>query len=702
MLFPLPFKHNRTIVICIVPDAARRYVITGLRPYIIILSAVLQSSVCLAQELPAEDAVPHGQPSWESVFVGMMAEEDEEAEAWEDMYDLLGDMAEHPMDINTATREDLERLPFLNARQIEEICEYLYRYGPMRSAAELQLIESLDYNSRRLLRCMIYIGDGVKQGFPAPGDMLKYGKHTLIATAKMPFYDRKGDRNGYLGYKYKHWFRYDFAYADRLRCGLVGSQDAGEPFFSAGNGAGYDFYSFYLQMKNTGRMENLTVGRYRLSSGMGLVLGSSFNLGKASVISRSGRGTNAIRVHSSRSEADYFQGAAAAVRVAKGLTVGAFASFRPLDATLNADGTARTIVTTGYHRTIAEMKKKGNTHATAAGANVRYAAGGFHAGATAVYTHLDRDLMPLTSTLYRRYYPSGNDFVNTSADYGYICHRLSVNGETAIDRHGAVATANSVSVAVGSELGLTLLQRFYSYRYTSLYAGGFADGGEIRNESGIYLGADWHPSELVKISAYTDYASFPWARYRISQSSHSSDNMLSAVFTSRRWTFGARYRVRLRQRDNDRKTALMAYNTHRVRLHAVYDADGRWSSRTQVDFALTEYKKRERGWMVSENVNCKLKWLQLNLSANYFRTDSYESRLYAYERTLLYSFSFPAFYGHGIRYAVMARADFGRRLMLTARLGVTDYFDRSTIGSSYQTIYASSAAELEVQARIKF
>jgi hypothetical protein len=60
------------------------------------------------------------------------------------------------------------------------------------------------------------------------------------------------------------------------------------------------------------------------------------------------------------------------------------------------------------------------------------------------------------------------------------------------------------------------------------------------------------------------------------------------------------------------------------------------------------------------------------------------------------------FYGEGIRYWLMARVNIGRRLMLTAKWGVTDYFDRNTIGSSYQQIDASSMSDLDVQLRWKF
>jgi hypothetical protein len=59
------------------------------------------------------------------------------------------------------------------------------------------------------------------------------------------------------------------------------------------------------------------------------------------------------------------------------------------------------------------------------------------------------------------------------------------------------------------------------------------------------------------------------------------------------------------------------------------------------------------------------------------------------------------FYGEGIRYWLMVRAAVGKRLMLTAKIGVTDYFDRSVIGSGYQQIEASSQCDLDIQLRWK-
>ena len=639
---------------------------------------------------------------WEDCFAALMAVTDDAGEMeWESMHDVLADLAVHPININTAGQEDFEQFPFLTARQIEELSEYLCRYGPMRTMGELRLIESLDYMRRQLLQCFLYVGPPDPGRRPSLGEMLSRGRTTLMATAKLPFYDRKGDANGYLGYKYKHRLLYDYNYSGRLRFGLVASQDAGEPMFTAGNGQGYDYYSFYFQLKNQGRLDNLVLGRYRLSFGQGLVLGSSFNLGKTAMLSSQGRGATTIRVHSSRSEADYFQGAAATLSLTRDTRLSAFVSYRPFDATLNRDGTVATLITSGYHRTAKEMEKKDNTHATAAGADISWSSDALTIGLTAAYTRMDRYLSPDTSRDYRRYYPAGNTFANFGLHYAYRNPIFSFGGETATDRHGALATINSVSANISRRLTLMLLYRYYSHRYTSLYAGSFSDGGHVRNEHGFCLSASWRPLSHLDIYAYTDWSRSYWPKYLISHSSHTFDNMLSVTYTTHRWTFGSRYRLRLRQRNNARKTALIAYNDHRLRLYATYaTVDNRWTFHTRTDLSLTEYRERDRGWMFTESVTCRLPWLRLSLDAAYFDTDSYYSRLYVYEHSLLNTFSFPAFSGHGIRYAAVARADIGRRFMFMAKLGVTDYFDRKTIGSSLQTIYASSAVDLELQARV--
>ena len=635
---------------------------------------------------------------WERYLNEVMTAEDAGSAAWEDTYDLLCELEQHPLDINRATREQLEQLPFLSAQQVEEMVEYLFRYGPMKSLAELRMIRSLDDSRRRLLTYFVVIPEN--PDYQESSGKANYFHHELMATGRIPFYERKGDAGAYQGYPYRHWLRYQLTYGDQLKAGIVGSQDAGEPFFGGKNRMGYDYYSVYLQLNRWRRIETLILGNYRVSMGLGLILNNSFGLGKVSMLQNMGRPTSTLRAHSSRSSDGYLQGAAATVNITKGLTATGFISYRAMDATLNKDGTAATILTTGYHRTETEMEKKNNLKNTTFGGNVRYQANGYHAGFNLVGTHLNRELKPNTATLYRQHYAQGYDFLNMSADYGYVHHRFSVNGEMAMNKQGALATINSVSLQLGSEWSLMALYRFYSYRYTSLYANSYSDGGNVQNESGIYIGATWQPSPSWKLMAYTDYAYFPWAKYQISQSSHSWDQLLQVSYIKKRWTFGGRYRLRIRQKDNDDKTALVTRTEHRGRVSAEYSSV--WSSRTQIDFGFTSFKEHEKGLMVSETLGFTYHWLRLNGGLGWFHTDSYDSRVYLYELGPLYSYSITQFSGEGIRYWLMARANIGSHLMLTAKLGITNYFDLSTIGSSYQQINHSSQSDLDLQLRWKF
>ena len=106
-----------------------------------------------------------------------------------------------------------------------------------------------------------------------------------------------------------------------------------------------------------------------------------------------------------------------------------------------------------------------------------------------------------------------------------------------------------------------------------------------------------------------------------------------------------------------------------------------------------------RGWLTGGRVGWKRAFWQLNLLAAYFDTDSYDSRICIYDRQLPHEFSFPTYYGRGLRLAFMGRADIGSRLRLLARLGHTHYFDRSTIGTGLQQIEAAHQSDLDLQLR---
>ena len=646
---------------------------------------------------------------WEQWYETIADEEEADPESLDDVYELLNNLANHPININTATREELEALPFLSSCQVMDIMEYLNRYGMMKSKNELNAIESLDFYRRKLLACFITIGEKPVDKSLHLDDVAKYGESDLVAYASVPTFSRKGDSNGYLGYPYKHWLRYSFHYGKRIRFGIVASQDAGEPFMANKNNLGYDYYSPYLVVNDLGPFETLALGHYKVSTGLGLVVNMGFGFGKMSMLqSIGGKSSSIVCAHSSRSEASYMRGAAATLRLASALRLTAFASCRKADATLNDNGTVATILTSGYHRTPKEMEKKHNTTITDFGVNATFDRNDIHLGATALFTHFDRLLQPDTKALYKQYYPQGHDFLNMSIDYGYRRYPLFVSGETAIDAKGNLATLNALTLSLSRSFNIVLLHRYYSMRYTSIHSYSFSEGGRVQNESGLYAGLEWKPLYGSLVSAYLDYAYFPWPRYQVTQtSSRSIDGFFSSMVKLGKWTVVLRYRIRRHQKNTFDKTIttmlkpLVWQTDQRLRLGTVWD-NGLFRVSSQVDAALSRYDDLSRGVMFSEAVGLTLRRITFNVGFKYFLTDDYDSRLYSYESGPLYAFSMPSFSGHGIRYSLLVKWKPADNLTFYAKAGVSDYFDRDVIGSDLQQISASSACTLEFQTRWRF
>ena len=199
--------------------------------------------VCCLMSIPV---FAQSQEGWEQVFREWMTMEEGKEDEDVETFELLESLAENKLNLNQVTREELEQLPFLSAQQVEGIIAYTDRYKPLRSMSELQMITALDRNTRYLLEFFVCVGEEEqpKRIWPSLDNVMKYGKNRLLATVKLPMYERKGDRNGYLGYHYRHDIRYQFTYGDRIKLGLTGAQDAGEPFAANKNRLGYDHYSF--------------------------------------------------------------------------------------------------------------------------------------------------------------------------------------------------------------------------------------------------------------------------------------------------------------------------------------------------------------------------------------------------------------------------------------------------------------------------
>ena len=70
-------------------------------------------------------------------------------------------------------------------------------------------------------------------------------------------------------------------------------------------------------------------------------------------------------------------------------------------------------------------------------------------------------------------------------------------------------------------------------------------------------------------------------------------------------------------------------------------------TQTNFDVVYHHFLENSLGWRLEQSGFFKTNTCNIFGTISYYNTDDYDSRIYAYERGLLYQFSFPMFYGKG-------------------------------------------------------
>lgn len=622
---------------------------------------------------------------WESVLETLLSDEELTADALEELSDIYESLHAMPLNINTATRDELSMLPFLTDRQIEDIHAYIYMHGPMLTLGELQLTGSLDYTTRQFLRHFVYAG-------PVPpekeklklSDVLRNGRSEVTFRMDIPLYLRDGFRKGtYLGGRLSHNLLWSFNWHNRIRFGISADKDAGE--------RGYDFWSPYLFLKDMGALRELALGNFKAQFGQGLLLGGGFSVGKSMALSSMSRQSQGLRPHSSTQEYGYLRGGGAAVGWSH-TTFTLLAAYTPLDATIKGDTVIGSIKEDGYHRTQLELSKKHNASLRTLAANVRYSYRGLKFGVTAMTESLS---LP---------YKGRSRFSGVSADCSLNRSRYSLQAEfSLLDSKPALIA--SQTFRLGSGWSMNAVVRHYSPEYLSLHSNAMSEGG-VQNETGLLTGFV-HNGHDFKVSGYADLFRHPEPRYGASAPSNGMDLRLEADWrVGRRDALYATARFKAKQKDCKYTGQLEYCLTGRYRLRWTHDCHSGAQLRTQLFYVRYDFiaEPITNGYAITQNYSRSLlkEKLDLNLTAATFYTQSYDCRVSVYESGLRYSYNFISLYGKGGRVAATVKYRIGESMQLNLKAGGTYYLDRDEISSARQRIASNHKEDISLQFIAKF
>ncbi len=619
---------------------------------------------------------------------------------WDAQLQELRLLHDSPMNINTATREELLRLPFLDEEQVEEIHAYVYLHGPLQTQGELRLVPLLDSRTRRFLSLFVTFGN-------APPATTRRHKpltpvsNTLTTRLDVPLYYRRGYQvhDGYAGDPLYHRTLYQLKAGKHLRAGGHIEKDAGERWV--------DSWGAYAELRQVGALKKAVVGDFRMGFGEGLVAGGTSWFARTTPAARV---QTSIRASTGTDETRFLRGAASTLALGKGIELTAFASARQLDATLQADGSVRTLLTTGLHRTDSERRRKNDVNTYLYGGDLTWTHKGWHLGMTGYCQQFDRWLNP-GSQPYRKYYPRGRRFASAGIHYGKTIYRLAVAGETAFSTEQGLPTEVAGEGRRGGSSGLGTLhrltwrptarytlsavQRYYAPSFHSLQSAALARSSRVQNENGLLLHLRAEPWDSWQVLTYADFFHHPWPPYGCRTSRTGQEVQLQLVHPiSEGTTLSGRYIMR-HTADDTRSTR------HRIRLQFTTQPSSHWRLQSTASLLHTS---SGTGFSLLQGLRYTLPSPSLALSGvvGYARPGRSKSGMSEYLPTLTGAMGQTFLYGETLHGTLLCRwQSRGEHWRIEARYSVRCRLDADTQASGLQTIYSPWRNDLAFQVRVR-
>ena len=628
----------------------------------------------------------------------------------------------HPININTANASILSGLRILSPIQVQNILSYKGLLGNFINIYELQAVPGLDIAIIQRLRPYITVAENA-DFFASLNDRLKNGDKTvllrisqIIEQSKGYLVDPNSGKNFYQGSPQRLLVRYRYNYKNTLQYGVVGEKDAGEQFFKGAQKQGFDFYSFHFFVKNIGIVKSLAIGDYTVNMGQGLTQWMSLAFKKSPDILSIKRQADVLRPYNSAGEINFHRGFG--ITLAKKNWEGTFfASYRNVDANFSAGDSTQTpddfitsLQISGFHRTKSEVADKGIQRQLALGGNIAYQLKSLHVGINAIHYSLRYPLQKQAEP-YNLYAIAGKSFGNYSTDYSYTFKNLHFFGEAAVTDKKYTGFINGLLVSTAANVDMSFVYRNISKGYQSLYTNAFTENTYPTNEKGFFSGISIKPTDAWRIDAYLDLYRFPWLKYRVNAPSNGSEYVAQINYKPNKlfeiYTRFKSEKKSMNYNPNDLTLSpVVPQPKQNWRTQFAYKLNSTFTFRSRVETIWFDKnsKAAEKGFFMYADVlyNPPLKSLSGNIRLQYFETDGYNSRLYAYENDVLYSFSIPVFYGKGYRYYLNFNYDFTRKLTIWAKLAQTIYPNQTKIGSALDEINKNYKTDVKFQVMYRF
>lgn len=644
-------------------------------------------------------------------LIEAIAEQNEEQFDYSNLLDELNELLQNPINLNTTTANELEKLVILNQNQIENLLNYRKTTGQIFSLFELQLVPGFSYELIRSIEPFVSVEKSNESALEN-----KRAKHILFLKTERTLekekgYSTKENESNYTGSEWKLYKRYQYTSSNRkLLIGITSEKDKGEPFFKGENSSGFDYYSGHIQYNLQGIVKQINLGDYQVKFGQGLNLWAGLSSGKSSFTTQNANKSQGIKSYKSTNENQFLRGVSVLLQPTKNSKFAVFVSNIKKDGTLNSDSInpyISSIINTGLHRTESEFEKKGKLDEKLIGSYFTINFKNIEFGASFLQTEYSPRIWN-NKEAYQYFNFNGNKNSNLSLTYETQMKSMHLFGEIAQSKSGGRAIIQGANIQLHPQINIECIYRKYDPDYHSFHSNAFAEQSKTQNEEGFYFGVEFHPIPKWTMKAYYDQFRFPWLRFSSNSPSDGHEYFSQLEFTPNR-TVSAYFRYKQENKKVTQNTEtiinLVEQKKNQYRFHISAKLNDNWEIRNRVEISqFHENQERESGYLLYQDLIYRFSKLPIAMNCRYaiFATDSFNSRIYAYENDVLHAYSIPAYFGKGNRLYLNLNWKLNQNFKLYLKYSQTKYSDRNTIGTGNSEINGNTKSEVKILLKCRF
>lgn len=687
---------------------------------IILTFSIVITQVLLSQ--PAGDTIDVRDTGTEDILENVTQDAEDS-----ELLERLIKLRENPIELNSATQDDLAQIPYIDEVVILKILQYRKRIGSFHSISQLKNVYEIDDELYGKISPFIYVrnskDDYIINDFGELKKTRQEFKGSFSNTLRLNLRSRLsndlqpalGYLNGrYHGTKPKIYNRIDVLYSVstlKFSGGLLAEKDPGEKSF-------FDHAGGFIEIKSPFVLSQALLGDYTLEFGQGITLWGSyaFSKGIESVrgIKRKATGINS---YASVNEVQFFRGGALRFNyeIFSGkLSLFGFYSNNYINASIDTiTDQFSTLYTDGYHRTDSEIKRKNSGKEIFYGGRVQYELHKYLHSKLGVTYYRSKFSKPFK---YKGLYEFSGDRSNLlGLDYDISYENINLFGEWTRSHTSKVGGINGIRISFFRIADLLFLVRNYPADFISLHSHGFGErSGNTQNESGIYSGLRFRIPRLVTVNIYFDQYKFPYRTFFIPMPVRGNDFVLYSEWkVARNLKAYTKYKSEIKE-DVTRVVDQHGFELYKIykrhqsnyRLQINYEISAMFRLRGRIEYVFIDKHAvlpSEKGILMFSDFRVKLlKNFILDGRFIVFQTDSYDSRLYEYENEINGVVTNQGLYGKGRRWYILLKYKPFSFLEFSAKYSETLFEGARSIGSGNDEIIGDLRNRLALQVELKF